>query len=218
MLANAAVSAQLVGQRQLALWLSRIALPATYVVAYSLSPILPSLPAVKQFSPSVATLLASVWLAARAAMFLVTRITKFWRVRPDLLLWSTVVMLVAFVGTIVPPALAGLAPGYAIGVMLVAETVLGLALGLIYTSSLYFGMVLSEGSTEHGGYHEALIGLGQTLGPGVGAMVLWLRPGDFFVSVAGVSAIVSVSIIVATIVRIRLGRDRQRRKWASTSA
>ena len=29
------------------------------------------------------------------------------------------------------------------------------------------GMVLSDGSTEHGGYHEALIGLGSVLGPGM---------------------------------------------------
>ena len=40
------------------------------------------------------------------------------------------------------------------------------------------GMVLSEGSTEHGGYHEALIGLGSILGPGTAALTQWKWPND----------------------------------------
>ena len=43
--------------------------------------------------------------------------------------------------------------------MIAWQIVLGVTMGLIYSGSLYFGMVLSEGSTEHGGYHEALIGM-----------------------------------------------------------
>jgi hypothetical protein len=191
------VTPELAQQRRQALWLSRISLPATYVVVYSLVPMLPSLPAMHRLSPTVATLVASVWLAARAGTFVVTGRTTFWHSRPSLLVHSSVLMLVAFLGVIVPAAASGLGVGVAIALMIPAEIALGLSLGTIYAGSLYFGMVLSQGSTEHGGYHEALIGLGQTLGPGLAGAMLWLRPGDLWASVGAVSSILGASLLAA---------------------
>ena len=57
--------------------------------------------------------------------------------------------------------------GSVIAIIAIAELVLGLMVGFIFSASLYFGMVLSDGSTEHAGYHEALIGVGVVLGPGL---------------------------------------------------
>jgi hypothetical protein len=59
-------------------------------------------------------------------------------------------------------------------------------------------MVLSEGSTEHGGYHEALIGLGSILGPGAGALAQWLKPGDTRFGVLAVSSVLWISTLLAT--------------------
>jgi len=200
------VAPELARQRRQALWLSRISLPATYVVVFSLVPMLPSLPAIHRLSPTVATLVASVWLAARAATFVVTGRTTFWHSRPTLLLYASVLMLLAFLGVVIPAALPGLSLGTALLFMVPAELALGVALGTIYAGSLYFGMVLSQGSTEHGGYHEALIGLGQTLGPGLAAAMLWVRPGDLWASVAAVSSILGASILAA-------GASRFERLW-----
>jgi hypothetical protein len=194
--ARGAVDPELFRQRRLALWLSRISLPATYVVVYSLAPVFPSLPALQALSPAIATVLASVWLVGRALAFVVTQQTTFWHTRPRLLLGASVVMLLAFLGTVVPPSLVGLPLGPILGVMVAAQLALGLSLGLIYAGSLYFGMVLSEGSTEHGGYHEALIGLGQVLGPGVGGAVLWACPGSLGASIGAVSGLLSVALVV----------------------
>jgi hypothetical protein len=123
-----------------------------------------------------------------------------------LLLWASVVMLAAFLGTVVPATLVDLPLGPVVAVMVAAQTALGLSLGLIYAGSLYFGMVLSEGSTEHGGYHEALIGLGQVLGPGLGATVLWACPGNLGASIGAVSALLSVSLVLEAAAQHRARR------------
>ena len=61
-------------------------------------------------------------------------------------------------------------------VILAAQIVFGAAIGLIYYSSLFYSMDASETKSEHGGIHEAAIGLGNFVGPAVGAAALWLAP------------------------------------------
>jgi len=190
-------------RHHLALWLSRIALPSTYVVVYSIAPALPSLHAMKQLTPTVATTVGSIWLIARAAAFIFTGSTTFWHRRPGLMFLSTVTMLFAFIGIIVFGSASRMNPALALLAMMAAQSVLGLSIGTIYAASLYFGMAVSEGSTEHGGYHEALIGLGQILGPLLGATMQWLYPGTLWPVVLGISAVVSSSILFEAVVGLR---------------
>jgi MFS family permease len=193
-----------VRHHHLALWLSRIALPSTYVVVYSLAPAMPSLHAIKQLSPTIATVVASIWLIARAIAFIITGSTTFWHKRPSLMLLASVTMLFAFIGTIIPGALPELALSQALAAMAVAQVVLGLSLGTIYSASLYFGMAVSEGSTEHGGYHEALIGLGQILGPLVGTTMQWIRPDALWPAVMAISGVISITVVVEAVVGMRI--------------
>ena len=86
----------LLRQRRLALWLSRIALPANYVVISSLMAMLPSLPIMKSPGATAATLLGSVWLAARTLTFLGLATTTWWHERPKLLLFANILMPLAF--------------------------------------------------------------------------------------------------------------------------
>ena len=79
--------------------------------------------------------------------------------------------------------------------MLAGQLVLGAALAVIYSASLYFGMVLSDGSTSHGGYHEALIGVGSTVGPAVAAGVDVCFPGRPGFSIAAVAGLVAISFV-----------------------
>lgn len=188
---------------RLALRLSRIALPSTYVIVYSLAPALPSLHAIRQLSPTVATVVCSIWLLARAAAFIITGHTTFWHRRTGLMVAASITMLIAFVGTIAAGAPDALSMAPALAAMAAAQIVLGLSLGTIYSASLYFGMAVSDGSTEHGGYHEALIGLGQILGPLVGATMQWMRPGALWPAVIGISGVISISIVVQAIVGVR---------------
>jgi MFS family permease len=190
-------------RHHLALWLSRIALPSTYVVVYSIAPALPSLHAMKQLTPTVATIVGSIWLIARAAAFVFTGITTFWHKRPGLMFLATVTMLFAFIGIIVFGSASRMNPALALLAMMAAQSVLGLSIGTIYAASLYFGMAVSEGSTEHGGYHEALIGLGQILGPLLGATMQWLYPGTLRPVILGISVVVSFSILFEAVVGLR---------------
>lgn len=189
---------ELLRVRQLALWVSRLALPATYAVIYGLMPMLPFLLADQRFDTATQTLVGSVWLVARWLAFIALGMSAWWHTRPTILLAAAAVMLIAFLGIALPPSqlfASPVSPGTDLAALLLWQSLLGLALGVIYSGSLYFGMVLGDGSTEHGGYHEALIGLGWILGPAAGMIALWLRPGDMRAGVIAVGAVIGASVL-----------------------
>jgi MFS family permease len=76
-------------------------------------------------------------------------------------------MVGAFAATLMAPNLA---------VLVVAQLVFGSAVGLIYYSSLFYSMDAGDTKGEHGGIHEAVIGLGNFAGPAVGAASLHFLP------------------------------------------
>ena len=189
---------------KLALWLSRIALPSTYVVIFSLAPALPTLHVIEKLSPALATVQCSIWFVARAVAFIVLGNTSFWRRRPVLVLVASITMLFGFIGTLISGSLTGVDFSTALLLMALAQFLLGLSLGTIYACSLYFGMAISRGSTEHGGYHEALIGLGQVLGPVVGMIAQWLHPGALWPVAAGISVVITATIVTETVAGSRI--------------
>jgi hypothetical protein len=196
----------LLRSRTLALWLSRTALPATYVVIYGLMPMMPFLPVMQKLPTTTQTALGSVWLLTRLLAFVLLAMSTWWHTRPRALLWAAVIMLVAFFGMTLRPT-AGESPTIDLLAMVGWQAVLGLALGMIYSASLYFGMVLSEGSTQHGGYHEALIGLGWILGPSAGAATQLFWPAQIWVGIAAVGAVIAASVIVVLITAVVMGRQ-----------
>lgn len=195
-------------QRTLALWLSRISLPAMYVVSNALVSMMPSLPSIRDFSVPMQTAVGSLWLAARVVMFVILGATVFWHTRPKLLLLSSLAMLLAFLVIALPPS-----QWFSVSVqtdraaLALAQIVLGFAMGMIYAASLYFGMVLSEGSTEHGGYHEALIGLGFVLGPGAALLTQQVWPRNLNAAIYAVAGVVAVSLVFAGAASVRFGRS-----------
>jgi MFS family permease len=87
-------------------------------------------------------------------------------------------MVVSFMALLLGPNLA---------VIVVAQIAVGLAVGLIYYSSLFYAMdVGGESQGEHGGIHEALIGIGIFGGPAAGAAALQFLPAT---SHAGIWAV-----------------------------
>jgi hypothetical protein len=201
---------ELQAQRRLAMWLSRIALPATYMVIYAIAAMMPLLPSMQELSTSTKTVVGSMWLVTRWITFWLLGATVFWHTRPRLLLWAACAMFVAFLGVSIRPSdlfpKAGVPGAIDLFSMVLWQGALGVALGMIYSGSLYFGMVLSEGSTEHGGYHEALIGLGSILGPGVGLLAMSLSAAGIRAGIAGVAAIVGVTVLTAAAASLYAGR------------
>jgi len=203
---------ELAAVRTEAMWLSRIALPSSYVVAYSLAAMLPLLPSLLPLSTLWRTVAGSTWFIARWGTFAVLGHTLFWHTRPRLMLIATAAMLVAFLGVTIRPT--DIWPGAVstealdLTAMIAWQIILGAAMGVIYAASLYFGMVLSQGSTEHGGYHEALIGLGSTLGPAAAAVAHNLDPNGVRSSAATVGGIIAISLAVACVVSVISRRRR----------
>jgi hypothetical protein len=198
---------ELLHKRTLALWMSRTALPATYAVIYGLMPLMPFLSTIRALDTAKQTAVASVWLWARLASFIMLALGSWWHTRPRILLWAAVVMLLAFFGMTLPPT-QGRSPAVDLTSMILWQIALGGALGMIYSASLYFGMVLSEGSTEHGGYHEALIGVGWVLGPMAGVIAQQLRPGEIWAGIAAVGAVITLSVLIVLITAVVMGRRR----------
>lgn len=210
---------ELLRQRTLALWLSRIALPGTFILTSSLWAIFPLLPSVRELKPENQTIVTSVILVARVLAFAVLTFTVAWHSRPKMLLTATIVILVAYLGiTIRPSDLVGASvPVWVdIGSLIFWQIVAGACLGLIYSASLYFGMVLSHGSAQQSGYHESLIGLGGVIGPGIAAAVQWRYPGDIRAGITPVAILMLLIIAACIAVTIRFGKSKAE-DWKGSS-
>ena len=94
------VEPELAKQRVVALWLSRICVPAMYLMIYSLAAMMPSLPVLQSLRPSMQTLVSSVWMVMRFLAFVLLGATVFWHTRPRILLVAA-----AMIGNIVQHSL-----------------------------------------------------------------------------------------------------------------
>jgi len=97
-----------------------------------------------------------------------------------------VAMLGGFVALLIGPTLF---------VIVVAQIIFGLAVGLIYYSSLFYAMdVGGETQGEHGGIHEALIGAGIFAGPAAGAAALQFLPAATHAGIWTVGALLAAGL------------------------
>jgi MFS family permease len=85
-------------------------------------------------------------------------------------------LVTAFATLIVSFAAILIVAVFSLAVLLLAQIFFGAAIGLIYYSSLFYSMDASEAKGEHGGIHEAAIGVGNCIGPAVGAASLQWMP------------------------------------------
>jgi hypothetical protein len=66
---------------------------------------------------------------------------------------------------------------------------------LLYYSSLFYSMDMGPTKGEHGGIHEAVIGIGNSLGPAVAASALKLVPGRPAVGVWAVCLLLTPGLV-----------------------
>jgi len=90
-----------------------------------------------------------------------------WHYRFRWLVAAFVMLIVSFAAILIVPNLVA---------VLAAQIVFGIAIGLIYYSSLFYSMDAGEAKGDHGGIHEAAIGVGNMVGPAVGAASLQFLP------------------------------------------
>lgn len=141
-------------------WLAN---PFAYLAINTLIAVIPGVAEKFQLSPMLAGFACSLWCFARLAVFMVLWRWTAWHYRFRWLVWAFVLLILSFGAILTVPNMAA---------MLAAQVFFGAAIGLIYYSSLFYSMDASESKSEHGGIHEAAIGVGNCVGPAVGAASL----------------------------------------------
>jgi len=145
-------------------WLAN---PFAYIAINTLIAVVPGVARRLELSTMAAGFCCSTWCFARLGAFALLWRWQAWHYRFRWLLLAYVALVLSFGGVVLAPNLS---------VLIGAQLVFGGAVGLIYYSSLFYSMDRSETKGEHGGIHEAAIGLGNCAGPAVGAATLQLIP------------------------------------------
>ncbi len=145
-------------------WLAN---PFAYVAINTVIAVVPGVAQRLSLSTMLAGFCCSVWCFARLGAFTVLWRWAGWHYRFRWLLAAYMFLVASFTAILLTGSLA---------VLVVAQILFGLAVGLIYYSSLFYSMDLSEAKGEHGGIHEAVIGVGNFAGPAVGAAALQFLP------------------------------------------
>jgi hypothetical protein len=144
-------------------------------------------------STAVSGVFASVWLFARLGTFALLWRWTGWHYRFRWLVASFVLLIASFATLLLVSK---------VWLLVLAQVAFGLAVGLIYYSSLFYSMDVGETKGEHGGLHEAAIGVGIFLGPTVGSASLYLLPHQPLASVWAVSG--SLVVGLAGLIWLRL--------------
>jgi len=145
-------------------WLAN---PLAYLAINTVISTLPSIAKHFQLTLMQAGFICSIWLFVRAGAFVFLRLWPNWHYRFRFLAGCYIAMIVSFGGILLAPE---------IWVFILSQTVFGLAIGLIYYSSLFYSMDVGQTKGEHGGIHEAAIGVGNAAGPAMAAAALAFFP------------------------------------------
>ena len=156
-----------IARTRLFLRLAWFANPFAYIAINSILPVIPSVARKLELSPMLAGFFCSIWLFARLGAFLVLWLWPGWHYRRGWFFGAYGVVMISYLAILLSANLVVLA---------LAQLAFGLGLGLIYYSSLFYSMDLGDTKGEHGGFHEAAIGIGIFAGPAVGALALHFWP------------------------------------------
>jgi MFS family permease len=165
--------------------MSLLANPMAYLAIITIIAMTPTLARRLNFSPKVAGFMFSIWFFSRALAFVGLRLWPGWHYRFRFLAWAYAALMVSFGAMLVTLDWR---------VLVVAEVILGAAVGLIYYSSLFYSMDVGDTKGEHGGIHEAAIGLGSGTGPAMAALALTLFPQHSASGAWGVSVVLLLGL------------------------
>jgi predicted MFS family arabinose efflux permease len=179
------------------LYLAWLANPFAYIAINSMLPIIPKLSANLGLSDAWAGPVCSVWFWARLGAFVWCWLWPGWHYRFSWLFAAFLALAAGFTAILLSVNL---------WMLIAAQAAFGLAVGLIYYSSLFYSMDMGESQGKRGGFHEAAIGMGVFTGPAVGVVALYFLPHQ---SDAGIWAIGS-TLLLGTIPFLLIKRNGKR--------
>jgi hypothetical protein len=147
---------------------ARVLHPMGYLVIGALSPILPYLFQALETLPSAQAPIGATWHVARLVAVIALWRTAFWHGRGATLVVAGLLLSLGFALTVTAPSE---------GVLVVGLAAVGLGQGTIYYSAIYYGLAVGGAKVEAGGIHEALVGAGYFVGPGLGLLSLGAERG-----------------------------------------
>lgn len=134
-------------------------------------------------------------MASRVIVFIVMERWHGWHGRWRTPLAGAFLLGIGFAVSVLAPLAGPGLPGAA--AMIAGLSILGLGMGIIYSAALYYAMEVGEAEVSAGGKHEALIGLGFTLGPACGlAGTLGVETGLLRGVAVEVAVLSSVGIVL----------------------
>lgn len=175
-------------------WLAN---PFACIAMFTLLAMIPELALKLGLSTTLAGLFCSIWFFARLASFVLLWRWGGWHYRFRWLLAGYIFLVVGFITVLTAQDLLWLSIG---------QVGFGLAVGLLYYSSLFYSMDVGEARAEHGGIHEAVMGAGNLVGPGIGAISLLLAPRSSHADVWAVECVLGLGLLMLTSFRLRLSQ------------
>ncbi len=173
-------------------WMGWLANPFAYVAIQVIVTFNPHLQEKLGLSFGAASVWCSLWFYVRTLTFEILRRWTWWHYRWKFLCLAFVSAILSFGAIVLAPNLV---------VLLFAQLVFGMCVGLMYQSSLYYSMAGSEAQGEHGGSHESFIGIGIMSGP----LLVYIGSQIFPGSGPAAVAIVTILMAAGLIGLIRLG-------------
>ncbi len=165
--------------------LAWLANPLAYLAINTLIAVLPGIAAKFNLSPMEAGFMCSLWCFARVVAFIVLWKWAGWHYRFRWLVAAYGLLIISFAMILMAHSLAAI---------VIAQLFFGVTVGLMYYSSLFYAMDASETKSEHGGIHEAAIGVGNFLGPAVGAAAIWFAPQSATAGAWAVSGLLAAGL------------------------
>jgi hypothetical protein len=174
----------------------------SYLVMYALSPYLPTLLERVGIGAGRASAVAALWLAARVASFAALERWHGWHGRWWVAWGGAGLVLAGFGATVLAPGGGGLP------LLLAGLVLFGAGLAALYTAALYYSFEV--GGSDGGGSHEALIGLGYTVGPACGLLVCGLERGGIVGGAQRESALLLVITVLCSLLAALAWRTRRK--------
>lgn len=161
----------------------------SYVLGYALTPLLPGVWSRLGIDLDVAAYLSSAWLIARIVPFSIMYFKTNWHGRWSIPLIAGLLLIVGFT-----LAVTGVNTAFVITGLIA----FGLGHATSYFTAIYYRLAVGRAQVKSGGRHEAVMGLGYTIGPAIvlGGSVLFpasQQTGIFL----GVGGLTLISIVVA---------------------
>jgi MFS family permease len=166
--------------------------PFAYVAINTVIAMMPDLAARLQLSLMWVGIFCSLWFFARLTAFVGLWLWPGWHYRFRWLLGAFCLVLVSFLLLLLVQNRA---------VIILAQIIFGLSVGLIYYSSLFYSMDVGETKGEHGGVHESAIGAGIFVGPAIGATALHFFPHHPASGPWAVSALLAAGAVLIVAIR-----------------